>query len=354
MSRIYKEHQAALPLDGREKLLWRSLQWVFFIIGLGLFATLVFAPQIGITAFWNILIPIAPLLFLLATGFWRNVCPLASVAMFPHHFNWSKKRRIPQKWQGRLALASVVLLFLIVPGRHLALNNDGLATAITLAVLGSMAFVGGLFFDVKSAWCSGLCPVHPVEKLYGQKVGFTPKNAQCGACHNCVMPCPDSTPSIAEQKPKERNIQAIASTLLTGGLPGFIWGWFHVPDCRSGVAELGECLIAFGLPWATMAVTLVAYLLLRKFLPKGQETLLTSLFAAASISCYYWYRIPSLVGYGLFPQDGLLVDLTQTLPLWSIMAAQVAAVAFFGWWLVLRNPELSVWAIRPPFEVKRR
>ncbi len=354
MSNFNKEYQAALPLGGKEKLLWRSLQAVFFAIGLGLFFLLVFLPDLGVKAFWNILIPVAPLLFLLSTGFWRNVCPLASVALLPHHLKISKKRRIPLIWNGRLALASVVLLFLIVPARHLALNNDGLATAITLAVLGMLAFVGGLFFDVKSVWCSSLCPVHPVEKLYGQKVGYTPQNAHCGACHNCVAPCPDSTPRIAAQKPMERNTQALATTLLTGGLPGFIWGWFHVPDCRSPIAEMGECLVAFGLPWATMAATLAAFLLLRKFLPKGTEALLVSVFAAASISCYYWYRIPSLVGYGLFPQDGLLVDLTQTLPLWSIMAAQVAAVAFFGWWLVLRNPAPTVWAMRPPFEVRKK
>jgi hypothetical protein len=103
-----------------------------------------------------------------------------------------------------------------------------------------------------------------------------------------------------------------------------------------------------------MLVTLAAFVLLRKYLPKDKTTVLTSLFAAASISCYYWYRIPSLVGYGLFPQDGRLVDLTQALPLWSILAVQVAAVAFFGWWLVLRNPAPSVWAFRPPFEVKKK
>lgn len=353
MSNIYKQYQAAQALDKNEKLFWRSLQWLVFAIGLGLFLTLIFFPEIGITAFWDVLIPVAPLLFLLSTGFWRNVCPLAAVAMLPHHLKISKRKRIPLKWQGRLALISVVLLFVIVPLRHLVLNNDGVATAVVLAILGITAFTVGLFFDTKSGWCASLCPVHPVEKLYGQKVGFTPQNAHCGGCHNCVMPCPDSTPSIAEQKTAERNLKFTASTLLTGGLPGFIWGWFHVPDCRSGGA-MSECVMAFGLPWGTLAITLGAFVLLRKYLPKSKETALTSLFAAASISCYYWYRIPSLVGYGLFPQDGLLVDLTQTLPLWSIMAAQVAAVAFFGWWLLLRQPETNVWMARPPFEVKRK
>ncbi|MCF8245491.1 MAG: hypothetical protein K9J37_13450 [Saprospiraceae bacterium] len=352
MSKIDLTFQATAVLGDNERRIWRTLQVLLFIIGLGLFATLIFFPDIGVVAFWNVLIPVAPLLFLVAAGVWRNICPLASVAMLPHHFNFSKRQRIPIKWQNRLALISVVLFFVIVPARHLALNNDGLATAAALTFLGSLAFIGGLQFDVKSAWCSGLCPVHPVEKLYGQNVGYTPANAHCGACHNCVIPCPDSISKA--DTPKPRSLQDLATTLLTGGLPGFIWGWFHVPDCRSGIAGWGECLTAFGLPWATLVVTLVAYILLRKFLPKNRETMLTSVFAAASISCYYWYRIPSLFGYGIIPQDGILVDLTQTLPLWSIAVMQVSFVAFFGWWMLLRNNKPVAWAVRPPFLVKKK
>jgi hypothetical protein len=351
MSKIDLKFQAANPLGDKERLFWRWAQVLVFAIGLGLFLSLIFFTEIGLVAFWDVLIPLAPLLFLLCAGAWRNVCPLASVALFPHHFNFSKRRRLSLKWQGRLALGSVVLLFVIVPARHLILNNDAVATAITLAFLGSVALVGGFFFDVKSAWCAGLCPVHPVEKLYGQNVGYTPPNAHCGACHNCVIPCPDSTAKAGAPKP--RSLQDHANTLLTGGLPGFIWGWFHVPDCRSG-GSLVECAKAFGLPWGTLVLTLGAFVLLRKFLPKDKKTLLTSLFAATSISCYYWYRIPALVGYGIFPQDGRLVDLSQTLPFWSVMAIQVIAVAFFGWWLLLRNAEQAVWAVRPPFLVKRK
>ncbi|MBI1224306.1 MAG: hypothetical protein GC192_03630 [Bacteroidetes bacterium] len=351
MSKIYTQIQVSESLLGNEKLLWRSLQWAFFMVGLGLFLSLIFFPDFGVVAFWDVLIPLAPLLFLLGAGAWRNVCPLASVALFPHHFKFSKRRRLSTKWQGGLSMGSVGLLFLIVPARHLVLNNDGVATAITLAFLGGMALIGGMFFDVKSAWCAGLCPVHPVEKLYGQKVGYTPANAHCGACHNCVIPCPDS---ISKQvAPKPRSLQDLSSTLLTGGLPGFIWGWFHVPDCRSG-GNLMECLTAYALPWATLALTLITYVLLRKFLPKDLEKRLASVFAAASISCYYWYRIPSLLGYGLFPQDGRLIDLSQSLPLWSVVAMQVAAVAFFGWWLLLRKTEQTVWAVRPPYLVKRK
>jgi hypothetical protein len=296
---------------------------------------------------------VAPLLFLLATGVWRNVCPLSAVALLPHRLNFSKRRRIPLLWQGRLALGSVVLLFTIVPARHLTLNGSGLATACTLAFLAVLAFVGGWFFDVKSAWCSGLCPVHPVERLYGQRVIYTPPNAHCGACRNCVMPCPDSTARPPASAAMKHSAQDIANTLLTGGLPGFIWGWFHVPDCRGGAADWLECATAFGLPWAALLLTLGLFLFLRKILPKGKEALLVSAFAAASISCYYWYRIPSLVGYGLFPQDGLLVDLTHALPYWSVLAVQVVATAFFWWWLVVGRPAAAEWAVRPPYHVKR-
>ncbi|MBK8567107.1 MAG: hypothetical protein IPN76_28225 [Saprospiraceae bacterium] len=83
MSNFNKQYQAAQPLEGKDKLHWRSLQLCFFIIGLVLFLLLIVMPETGVLAFWNILIPVAPLLFLLSTGFWRNVCPLASVALIP-------------------------------------------------------------------------------------------------------------------------------------------------------------------------------------------------------------------------------------------------------------------------------
>lgn len=353
MHPIGTKFQAVTPLSGSYRLLWMVVQVLVFVLGGCLFFALVFSPKLGVMAFWNVLIPIAPLLFVLAVGVWRNICPLAMVAMLPHRFGFSKRLRIPLKWQDRLNLVNICLLFLIVPARHLSLNFDGLATAVVLFVLASLALIGGVFFDAKSLWCSGLCPIHPVEKLYGRKVAFTPPNAHCGSCHNCVVPCPDSLPLIEDESSKrQRRLQNLATNLLTGCLPGFIWGWFHVPDCRENAQWL-DCVFAYALPWCAMTGTYLTYFLLRLLLPKNKLGLLINIFSALSISCYYWYRIPALLGYGLFPQDGLLLNLSQTIPYWSVLLAQVMALFFFTWWLVFRNPQPSIWAVRPPYLVKK-
>ena len=342
--------QATARLQGKSLLAWRSAQLVLLAVGLCIFLALIFFPDIGHHALWNVLISAAPLLFVLIPGIWRNICPLATVAMLPHHLNLSRKKRLPVKWLGRLDLAGVALLFLIVPVRHVLLDSDPQATAVTLALLGAAALASGVLFDSKSAWCSSLCPVYPVEKLYGQRPLVTVANAHCAQCRNCVNPCPDSTPGTNLATGSQSKPRRMAASLLVGGLPGFIWGWFHVRDYGSA-AGLREWLIAFGLPWGTLLLSLAAFLLLRGGLGEKREPHLVRMSAAAAVSCYYWYRLPAMIGFGLFPEQGTLVDLTHLVPAWSVMLVQAAVVAFFGWWLVLRKPAPAVWALRPPFAV---
>ena len=57
--------QMTAQLSGKALLGWRILQWLFLAIGLTILSLLFFAPQIGIHAFWNGLIPVAPLLLVL-------------------------------------------------------------------------------------------------------------------------------------------------------------------------------------------------------------------------------------------------------------------------------------------------
>lgn len=347
---INAKFQSPSTLSGPALWAWRVAQGLVWVVGFALFLALVFAPKIGAAAFWNVLIPVAPALFVLATGVWRNICPLGTVSLLPRHLGISRSRRLPLEWQGKLHLAGVCLLFLIVPLRHIWLNTNGLATAGVLVVLALAAFTMGYFFEWKSGWCSSLCPVHPVERLYGEKVLFSPPNAHCGQCHNCVIPCPDSTPGMTPMAARARRSQRMASCLLVGGLPGFVWGWFHVPDFSGGALTTQHFLTAYGWPLAGMAATLAAFSILSRRCQPEREPLLTSVFAAAAVSCYYWYRLPSLLGFGLFPGDGMLVDLRGALTESTVFALKIAATAFFGWWLVGRKPAPAVWAMRPPFE----
>jgi len=170
----------------------------------------VFYPSVGLLLFWNILIPVAPLLFVLEAGLWRNICPLATTNLLPRHFGLSKRKKLSANQLGQFNLIAVLLLYLIVPLRHAVFNNNGIATGLLILSMVLAGSAMGLVYEWKSAWCSGLCPVHPVEKLYGSNTLFSLPNAHCYACQNCVVPCPDSTPNVhpvSSKKPSIINYQ---------------------------------------------------------------------------------------------------------------------------------------------------
>ncbi len=333
--------------SGLELRVWRVLQTVLWLAGAGILVALLFAPELGIHAFWNVLIPAAPALLVVAPGVWRNVCPLGATGLLPRHLGISLARSLSLEWQGRLTALGVVLLFVIVPIRHVVLDTSGPATALVLMLLAVVALILGLIFQGKSGWCSGACPVHPVEKLYGQSPLFTPLNAHCGTCVRCVTPCPEAIPGGHPLSAKEPAMRRISGILLVGGFPGFIWGWFQVRDyAGDGWSHLGT---AYAWPFGAMGVSLLAYILLRAVTdPSRQRTLIRD-FAAAAVSCYYWFRLPALVGFGVYPGDGMLVDLTEVLPDWFPIASRAATTLLFIGLLVWWNRHPGTWTVRPSF-----
>ena len=327
---------------------WRIVQFTFWLVGAFILSCLFFFPSTGILLFWNILIPIAPVLFVVGLGIWRNVCPLATTILFPRHLGLSKKKILTPAQSGKLNLIAVLLLFAIVPLRHALFNASGFATGLLILAMAVLGIILGLFFEWKSAWCSGLCPVHPVEKLYGINTIKSFPNAHCHQCMNCVKPCPDSTPNIHPQSATKTFYHQISGILITGGLPGFIWGWFHVPDEKNIGFEHTFWGI-YGMPLAGLSVTLLLYLFLKTLLRSKYERKLVGIFAAAGVSCYYWFRIPALFGFGKYSTDGLLVDLTQIIPGWSIILSTIFISGFFFYWLVIRHANKMSWVIRPRF-----
>ncbi len=334
-------------LTSRSWVIWRTLQLTVWLVGLGIFLALVFAPTIGIHAFWNVLIPVAPALFAIATGFWRNVCPLGSTALLTRHMGWFTRRELSVTWQARLELMGVALLLLIVPLRHVILDLNGPATAITLATIILLAVIVCTRFEWKSAWCSGLCPIYPVEKLYGSEPVASFTNAHCHRCVACVTPCPDSQPSVSPLVQDQIRLRRLGGTLMVGGFVGYIWGWFHVQDyvANEGYKHLIE---AYAWPLSAMMVTLTAYLLIERLIPDRHHMRLNRVFAAAAISCYYWYRLPALFGFALFPGDGVLVDCRDVLSSWFPVALRIFTTIFFFWWLVIRASASRTWLTRPP------
>jgi hypothetical protein len=169
---------------------------------------------------------------------------------------------------------------------------------------------------------------------------------------NCVIPCPDSTAHINPSASIKTIYHQISGLLIIGGLPGFIWGWFHVPD-ETTITNLATFLSVYIWPLSFFTVTLVIYAFLMIILGHKYEQNLINIFAAAGVSCYYWYRIPSLFGFGKFSHDGLLIDLNGVIPAWSISAIIITTTGFFFYWLVIRKENNTNWVIRPPFANKR-
>lgn len=337
-----------LNAPNRSLPVWRIVQVIAWLAGIGMVFSLIFFPALGLLLVWNILIPVAPALLVIATGVWRNICPLAFTFQLPRRFGFSKNIKLSGNTMAGLNLAGLILLLFIVPLRHLILNGNGMATAVVLIAVGVFTLLMGLFFKSKSGWCSGLCPVHQVEKLYGSKVLLSATNAHCLTCNKCTIPCPDSTPGIHPLASQKSVYSQIAGHIIIGGFPGYIWGWFQVPD-YSGTNGFLHLDMIYGYPLGAMFLSLLIYWTIMNLLPFIKKETLIQLFAATAISCYYWFRLPNLFGFGHFPQDGILVDLNGIVPTFLVLVSKIFLAVFFFWFLVFRNEKKRSWLIRPKY-----
>ena len=329
-------------------LLWKSIQALFWVIGITILIFLMYQPAVGITLFWNILIPVAPALLVVGASLWRNVCPLATTAMLPDRFRFSMRIPLTSFQRNLFNLIAVLALFAIIPIRHVIFDRDGQATAILIMLVTLVAVISGFFFERKSGWCSGLCPIHPVEKLYGSSVAFSVPNLHCSTCDKCSDPCPDSISNFLPKVFRNSTLSIVNEYLIVGAFPGYVWGWFQLPDFR-GSSGWEHLLPVYGFPVLGATITLSAYALLKHILSKRQEETLVSFFAATAVSCYYWYRLPQLIGYSALDINGVLIDLTSVLPTWTPFLLNTISTAFFFWWLVIRAKPLRSWSKRPEY-----
>ncbi|MEJ2124214.1 MAG: ferredoxin [Alphaproteobacteria bacterium] len=326
---------------------WTIAQSLMLLIGVTLIGLLLFLPQLGIHIMWNVIIPAAPAIVTLVPGIWRNICPMSTFSLLPRNFGLSFRMKLPNWLAASLTLISILALYGIVPLRHLSLNINGFTTAIMLAGAAGVALLLGILFEWRSAWCTTLCPIHPVERLYGFAPALSVKNARCTTCELCTAPCPDSMPSASVPTAGTVGFQRALADFLVGSFFGFVWGWYQVPDFH-GQVGMNEILIAFAWPFGGALVSYVIYLAMKRSVSDSaeQQKLLLKMFATAAVSTYYWYRIPALVGFD--PRSGQLYDLTFVLPDWFPMASQIITTAFFVWFLIIRNTSSGLtWQKRP-------
>lgn len=337
-------------ISAQSLAIWRGAQYLVLLLGIALLGTLIYRPTTGLNLMWNGLIPLTPALLVIAPGLWRNLCPMATFSLLPHRFGISKRRTMPRRTAGAFAVIALLVLFIVVPLRHLAFDTNAPLTALMLALSAIAAISTGMFFEWRSGWCNALCPIHPVEKLYGQLPAITLPNARCDECRNCSMPCPDSIPAMNPSLTGAAFIEKAAGHILIGGLAGLIWGWYRLPDFHH-TATTSEICSAFVWPLGCALVTLAIYAAAYRWIYRSnsERHFLVKLFATAAVCTYYWYRLPALAGFGPNPGTGMLVDLSIDFPLLPLLS-RVITTSFFIWFLLLRKHSGASWTRRPVFK----
>ena len=270
---------------------WRRVQVAALVVGLGEITLLLADPVLGERLFFGLVVPALPALWLVAPGIWRNVCPLATANQAPRLLGFSRARRAPA-WVARHGfLVACALLLGLIPARRFGLETHGAVLAGILLLLLAAAFGGGVALEGKSGWCSTLCPLLPVQRLYGQDALVNSPNSHCQPCVGCARNCHDFNPHVAflaDQYDDDRTWM-LRRRLFAALFPGFVVGFYTVPTHSSAGAVYLHVAVA-------AAVSAGLFLLLDALLPLPPGTL-TAVSAAAAFTLYYWWtaeRAPAM------------------------------------------------------------
>ena len=158
--RTYQELPRRVPIG-----VWRGVRVVSVASYLLLIVALLVWPTTGLTVFFGLVVPLLPVLFWVAPGIWRNVCPLSSANQSARVFGFTLGRTAPRWVRERGYLLAMALFFGIAGARlaRLQRRRHGDRRAARRRDRAS-AFVGGVLFKGKSGWCSSICPLLPLQR----------------------------------------------------------------------------------------------------------------------------------------------------------------------------------------------
>ncbi len=282
---VYTEMRTRVPLA-----VWRAVRVVSVLAYVALVVALFVRPAGGLFVFFGVIVPLLPLLFFVAPGVWRNTCPLAAVNQAPRVLGFTRGATVPEWWQRRAFIVAMVLFFGIAGARLAVFNGSGPATGALLAVVIVSAFLGGFLFKGKSGWCSQICPLLPLQRVYGQTPYVRSPNSHCRPCVACTKNCYDFQPLSAYQADLHEDdpVWTAPRKLFVAALPGFVLGFFVL-------AGAGDR------PWTSTYAELALYFLGSVGLFYAAEALLPlrtavtiAVWAAAAINAFYWFAAPVL------------------------------------------------------------
>lgn len=281
----YMEMRRYLPIA-----VWRVLQVAAVLLAGAVCYVLVTQPELGLFVFWSLAVPVLPLVFLLAPGLWRNLCPLAVANQLPRLLGFSAARAVPGWFKQYNYVIGISFFFVLASSRKVIFNASGPATAALIAIALVAAFVGGVLFKGKSGWCSSVCPLLPVQRIYGQTPFVTLPNSHCQPCLGCSKNCYDFNPGvayIADQYDDDRNYAGYRK-FFAAVFPGFILAFYVVPnppDLSVG-GMYGQFLLY-------MLVSAGAFTAADSFF-RVSSLRVTAVFGALALNLYYWFNTPTL------------------------------------------------------------
>jgi len=255
------------------------------VLGLTLVLFIV-APKEGLKLWWDVLVPSLPLIWLVAPGLWRNVCPLAALNQFTRRTGVSLSLTPPSWWKESAQIVGMAVFLAAVAARPDFLDTS--PTWATALICGAVFFalIGGLVFKGKSGWCTSLCPMLPVERLYGQTPLADIQNVHCAPCIGCTQNCYDfnaRTAWLIDLRADERrwiNRRAV----FAGAFLGAVIAYVAFPAPLSMEKTAIWFLIAMGLGVG-------AFYILQALLNLSFSQV-TALYAASAISIFYWHAAP--------------------------------------------------------------
>ena len=245
-------------------------------------------PSLGLRLFWGLYAPLLPLVFLAVPGLWRNICPMAAVSQLPARFSFSRGLRMPTSVQRKAPYISGGLFLLIVPLRHLLLDQSGSALAIFLLICLSLGFAGGVVFSGKSGWCSQFCPMLQVERLYGQSPLRAVRNSHCRPCVGCTANCYDlrpATATLAELYQDGRH-SGRPRAWFAGAMPWLILAFFTQADVAN--SSLLSIAALYGRTLLFVALGIGLYSGISKLAAVSPHQLMLG-HAAVAFNLYYFF-----------------------------------------------------------------
>lgn len=297
---------------------WYGMRVTSIGCALGLAIVLFVRPERGLFIFWQLFIPCVPMLFFVAPGLWRNICPMAALNQTPRLFHFTKGWTTPKWMQQYGYLISISLFLVLVSSRKVLFNYNGPALAILILVSLASAFVMGNFFKGKSGWCSSICPLLPVQRIYGQTPLVTVNHAHCEPCLGCTKNCYDLSPKnayLADLYDDDKQFAGFRKA-FAGLFPGFVLAFYLLPNPPA----ISIWQMVAGFVFAA-GLSMASFFLLDRVLPISSNKI-TVIYGALALNAYYWFNSVSL---------GSLFNANP--PLWFVWPLRIVVFGLTLFWI---------------------